>query len=332
MLARRACMVALGATSLGVGAPARAESDVSRLPRVGILWHAGSQEKAGRYFIALARGFRDLGYVDGKNIRFEHRYPNEESSAFKTSAEELVLLRPEVLVSVSPPAAYALQRTGTAIPIVFLAGGADPVGAKLVQSLAHPGSNITGLTSGMGFEMDGKRLQLFKEAVPGLSRVALLTNPNSLSHKRAIEINLAAGASLNVHVLPVEVRQVSDYEGAFDQIARAHVGGVVAGWDVLFFASRQQLARLAIAQRLPSSHYAIDAVESGFLMSYGASLEEIVRRGAAYVDKILRGAQPANLPVELPAKFELCFNLKTARAIGLTIPQSVVLQADSVIA
>lgn len=335
MLARRACMVALGAfgaASLGVATSARAQPSARKIARVGVLWHAGSQEEEGKHFIALIEGFRDLGYVDGQSIRFEHRYPNEELARFDACAAELVRLKPDVLVSVSPPATYALQRTGTSIPIVFLVGGTNPVRAKLVQSLAHPGGNITGLTSGVGSEMDTKRLQLFKETARGLSRVALLVSSNSEAAQRSIATHQAAGENLNIKVLPVEVRQASDYEAAFEQIARARVDGVIAGWDVLFWAGRQQIAQLAKALRLPSSHYSIDGVESGFLMSYGPSITEIIRRGAVYVDKILRGADPGNLPVEQPTKFEFGLNLKTAIAIGLTIPQSVVLQADSVIA
>jgi len=329
MIARRRLVLAAGMGLLSAALAPRARAQSSKPARVGVLWHAGSIEEEGKYHVALRQGFRDLGYVEGKNIVFEERFPNEDSEKFRSQAFELASLDLNVLVGITLPAALALQHTGTKIPIVFVLVP-DPVAAKLVPSLAQPGGSITGF-SNVASDLNAKRLQLFKEAVGGISRVALLVNPRDVSTTRTIEDLKSAGDKLNIAVHPVEVRGFSDFDSAFSTIARSDTHGVVTAIDPLFYAGRKQLAELAIAHRLPTAHSNGDAVEAGFLMSYGTNHEAIFRRAPTYVDKILKGARPANLPVEQPTEFGISVNLNTAKALGITIPQSVLLRATRVV-
>lgn len=329
-MSRRHAVIAIGLASLGSALGSFAQQKDRKLHRVGVLWHAGSATEEGKYLLALMQGFRDLGYEDGKNIAYEHRFPNEEYEKFNSQAAELARLKVDVLVAVTLPAALALQRTSTKIPIVFLLTP-DPVGAKLVDSLSRPGGTITGF-SNMASELNAKRLQFFKEVVPGLTRVALLVNPTTgPAAKRNVDEFQAAGASLKIVVQPVEVGRISDLEGAFATIARSNVQGVVTAADPLFYAARARIAELCLAHGLSSNSWNADVVPDGFLMSYGANIEAIFRRAPLYVDKILKGVHPSELPVELPSRLELVLNLRTAKALGLTIPQSILLRADRVI-
>lgn len=330
LLAAGACAAGLGAVSLSLRAQPVARA---RLPTVGVLWHAGSQVEEGRYFAArlaaLLEGFRTAGYVEGQNIQFEHRYPNKLEH-FEAYAAELVARKPEVLIAVTLAPAQALQRTGTTIPIVFLIVP-DAVAGGLVQSLAHPGGNITGL-SNVSTELSAKRLQMFKEAIPSLARVALLTDPGDRGvSERAVSEMRAVAAGLRLEIQLFEARTAADFEAAFQRIGRARIEGLVTAPGPLFFVGRRRLAELAMEYRLPSIHVNGDAVDAGFLMSYGTDHEALFRRTPAYVDKLLRGARPQDLPVEQPTTFELCVNLKTARALGLKLPQSILLQAQRVI-
>jgi putative ABC transport system substrate-binding protein len=295
-----------------------------------VLWHAGSQEEEGKYFLALIEGFRNAGYIDQQNIALAHRYPNEQYELFQSFAVELVARAPDVLIAVSQPAALALQRTGTRIPIVFLIVP-DPVSAKLVDSLARPGHNITGFAN-VSTDLNAKRLQLFKEAVPGLSRVALLVNRSDrgISDKTVADMQ-AAGAALRLDLQPFDARAAADFDATFQRMARAGMQGLITAIDPVFFNGRHKLAELAIAHRLPSIHVNGDAVEAGFLMSYGTNHEAILKRAPLYVDRLLKGTRPQDLPVEQPTVFEVSVNLKTARAIGLKLPHSVLLQAQRVV-
>ena len=302
----------------------------ARAPLIGVLWHAGSQAEEGKYFEALVDGFRRIGYVDGQNILLEHRYPNEQYELFQSFAVDLVSRAPDVLVAVSQPAALALQRTGTRIPIVFLIVP-DPVAAKLVDTLARPGNNITGFAN-VATDLSAKRLQLFKEAIPGLSRVALLVNRDDRGiSDRTVADMQAAGAALKVDIQPFDARAASEFGATFQRVSRAGMQGLVTAIDPIFFNGRHELAELAIAHRLPSIHVNGDAVEAGFLMSYGTNHEAIFKRAPHYVDRLLKGARPQDLPVELPTVFEVSVNLKTARAIGLQLPYSVLLRAQRVV-
>ncbi len=332
MPTRRACLLGAVAAAGTLSHAGRVVAQVQKIdnrPTVGVLWHAGSQEEEGKYFVALTEGFRSAGYVDGRNIILEHRYPNEQLERFESCAQELVQLKPDVLVGVTRPAAVALQRTGTSIPIVFLIVP-DPVGARLVQSLARPGANITGY-SNVSADLHAKRIQLFKEAIPGLRRVALLINPaDKVGADQTLADMKSAGASLGMTFDVSATGSPADFESVFSKIERARIDGVITALDPLFFAGRKKLAELAVAHRLPSMHANGDAVEAGFLISYGTNHEAVFRRTPLYVDKLLKGARPQDLPVEQPTKFEVAINMKTARAIGVQFPQSVLIQAEKV--
>jgi len=299
----------------------------ARIPTVGVLWHAGSREEEGKYFDALLEGFRDLGYVDGQNIALEHRYPNEQYERFDYFATDLVERKPDLLIGVTQRAAMALQRTGTSIPIVFLIVP-DPVAARLVNSLASPGGNITGLSS-ISTDLSAKRLQMFKQAIPGLARLGLMVNPrDKLISARTLSEMQAAGAELKLDIVPVEAQEASDMETAIERASRTRIDGLVAAQDPVFFAARHQIAQLALAHRLPSNCFNSDMVAAGFLMSYGVNSPAMFRRTPLFVDRILKGAKPQDIPVEQPTLFEATVNLRTARALGLKLSQSVLLQAQ----
>ena len=303
---------------------------VGKLPRVGVLWHAGSAEEEAIYLGSLLEGLKLLGYVDGKTIVLEHRFPNEIPERFVSLAAELAALKPDVLVAVTRPAAIAAQRATTTIPIVFIVVP-DPVGTKLVNSLARPGGNVTGLTH-IAVELSGKRLAFFKEAFPRSSRVALLLNGNDVpGMQRYIDEFQTAAVALSVSVRPVDVRSLGDFEAAFDTIVAERLDGVILPADGLFYQGRVRLAQLALQRRLPLVVYSRETLEAGALLSYGTDQRAIFRRAAAYVDKIIKGERPADLPVEQPTKFETLINLKTARALGLAIPEIALVRADEVI-
>jgi putative ABC transport system substrate-binding protein len=318
---------AAAAATWSRGAPAQR---AGRVPTVGVLWHAASAEEEGPYFAALIEGFRALGYVDARNIKFEHRFPNEMPERFRSMAAELVSLNVDVLVSVGNAAApYAKNATAT-IPIVFTLV-ADPVESKLVASFARPGGNVTGLST-FAADLAGRRLQALKEMIPGLSRVAQLVNPNAQTSRMNIEVIRAAAAELGLAVRTFEARSLDQLEPAFDAIARAGMQAVtVSQGEGLPFQGRHIIAKLAIAHRLALCAFSRETFEPGALMAYGTDHIALIRRAGVYVDKILKGAKPSDLPVEGPTKFELLVNLKTAKAIGLEIPPTVLARADEVI-
>jgi putative ABC transport system substrate-binding protein len=299
-----------------------------KIPRVGYLWHAGSAKEEHPYFEALLEGFGKLDYVDGRNIKLEHRFPNETPERFKGMAAELVSLNVDVLMGGAVASPYLRDAT-TKIPIVFMFVP-DPVEMKLVQSIARPGGNITGL-SNFGRDTAGKRLQLLKEIVPGLSRVALLTNPDQPSASLYFEAFSAAADQLGLVLQTFEAHTLEEIEPAFDAMVSAGMGAVTSVQGGIFFQARALLPKLALAHRLPMLAYSRETFEHGALVSYGADQIEICRRSAIYVDKILKGAQPGDLPVEQPTKFELLINLKTAKALGLEIPPSLLARVDEVI-
>jgi putative ABC transport system substrate-binding protein len=312
-------------------APAAVHSQqTGKISRIGVLWHAGNEDEEKHYLTALRQGFRDLGYAEGRTLMLENRYASEQYERFNAQAAELVALKVDVIVAVTRSAAAAAQRSTATIPIVFVVVP-DPVGMKLVASLARPGGNITGLTQ-MGTDIIAKRIEFFKEAVPGLSRVGLLLNPGDpVVARRNLDEARAAASHLNIAMLPIEVRAPADFPAAFAAIDRARVDGVVTGIDPMMYNERKRIAELARARGLPTMVHIGEMVDDGGLMSYAPNYPALFRRVAVYVDKILKGTKPADLPVEQPTKFDLVVNLKTARALGLTIPPSIVLRADRVI-
>jgi len=313
-------------------APFAAEAQpAGRVYRIGVLWHAGSAEEEKIPLGALVQGFRALGYTEGKNIVFEHRFPNEQPERFVSLAAELASLPLDVLIAVTRQAALAAQNATQKIPIVFMVVP-DPVGSRLVDSLGRPGGNATGMTN-MAVELVPKRVELLKEAIPGLSRMALLVNASyPEAAKRYVEAGQTAARPLGIALQSIEVRSAADFESAFATISQTRLQGVSLTVDGLFYANQAQLARLAQGRKLPLIGYAREMAEdAGVLMSYGPSTVASFNRTAYFVDRILKGTKPADIPVEQPTKFELVINLKTAKALGLTIPQSVLLRADQVI-
>jgi putative ABC transport system substrate-binding protein len=321
-------------TLLGGGAavwPLVARAQQSRhLPVVGLLWHAGSAEEEAVYLGAVRQGLRDHGYVEGQNVTLENRFPAEIPERFVSLATELAALNVNVLVAINRVAALAAQRATTSIPIVFVAVP-DPVGSKLVASLAHPGGNITGLTN-FAYDLTAKRVEFLKAVVPTVSHVALLVNPNDRdSAKTYIEESHAAANKLGLILQPVEVRTSGDLLSAFSKTIDDQVDGVVVSQDGLFYAARKVIADLALARKLPLAVYSRETLDAGALLSYGPSNYRIFRASGAYIDKILKGAKPADLPVEQPTKFEFIINLKTAKSIGIDVPPMLLTRADEVI-
>ena len=302
----------------------------SKIPRVGMLWHATNASEEAPFLGPFRQGLNDLGYVETKNISPENRFAAEHYERFNGLAADLVQLKVDVLVAVTQPAALAAQRATTTIPIVFILVP-DPVASKLVQSLAHPGGNITGLSQ-LAFDMSAKRVELLKQMVPTLSRIALLVNPGDPEvTRRTFDESRAAANRLNVTLERVEVRASDDLEQAFSMIIEKNFDGVVIATDPMLFIERQRIGEWAISRKLPTMMFNGEMPKSGGLMSYSASTPALFRRAAAFVDKLLKGAKPADLPVELPTKFELVINLKTAKALDITVPQTLLVAADQVI-
>ena len=294
-----------------------------------MLWHAGSQEEEGAYFPALIQGFKDLGYVEGRTIVFEHRYVAEQYERFPAQVAELIDLKVDAIIASIRPAALAAQRATQKIPIVFVIV-ADPVESKLVSSLAKPGANLTGL-SNMSVELGSKRLEIIKEGVVGLSRVGLFVNSNDPAmFNRFIEENRTAAEVLKLELVPIAVRAPADLERALATATDRGVGAVVPVIDAMMFNERHQLAKLAIAHRLPTMAPNVDMVDAGALMGFGPNHATLFRQSAKFVDKILKGERAGDIPVEQPTRFELRINLKTAAAIGTNLPPSLLARADKV--
>jgi putative ABC transport system substrate-binding protein len=318
--------------SAAVGWPIAARAQVKRIPRVGVLWHAANADEEGPLFPALVDGFKALGYIDGQNIILEHRFPNEMPERFRSMAAELVSLNVDVLVSSGNNATpYAKNATST-IPLVFMFI-ADPVGAKLVESFARPGGNATGI-SNFSAELIPKRLQLLKEAISDLSRVAQLVNPLAQVSRLYIDLTQTAAAQLGLTVQRFEARSRDELEPAFEAMAKAGMQALLTNPDGLAYAQREFIAKLALKTRLPAAVWGREPLATlapGALLAYGVDALAICRRAAVYVDKILKGAKPSELAVEQPTTFEFLINLKTAKALGITVPPTLLARADEVI-
>jgi ABC-type uncharacterized transport system substrate-binding protein len=304
---------------------------VAGAQQAGKAWRIGflSTSQSAVFLPVFRQALGELGYAEGKNLILEQRYAEDQPERLPALAAELVNLRVAVLVTFATGATLAAKAATTTTPIVMVVG--DPVVAGIVPSLGRPGGNITGLALD-NVDLAEKRLQLLKEAVPRLARVAVLANQANPSFT-ALQLapTRSAAERLGVAVQPVEVRGPSDLARAFTAMTRGHAGAVIILPDPMFGFHGKRIAELAVQHRLPSSYDAKVFAEDGGLLAYGPRLDDFYRRAAVYVDKILKGAKPGDLPVEQPTKFELVINLKTAKALDLTIPQTLLLQADQVI-
>lgn len=322
--------IAGAALLLLLATPFTAEAQApGKMYRIGYIQTAAPNEME-HLTKALDDGFRELGYVEGRNIAFERRWAEGRQERLPAFAAELVRLNVDVIVTGANPVIAAVKQATATIPVV-MAASRDPVGSGFIGSLAKPGGNITGLTNDPTPEVLGKHLELLKEAVPRVSRVALLLNPlppGAATYRRVLE---SAAGKLGMKLLPVEVRGRDEFESAFAAMAREHADAVVLLPDPVLFTARTQLALLAARHRVPVVSFQREHAEVGGLMSYGSSLAYQFRRAAVYVDKILKGAKPGDLPVEQAVKFELVINLKTARALSITIPPSLRARADHII-
>jgi len=302
----------------------------TKVPRVGFLAVSGDPDTPGPWVEAFRQGLRDLGYIEGKNVLVEYRYIEGKLDRIPSLVAELVQLKVDVLVLVALPSIRAAKQATKTIPIVMVAT-VDPVATGLVDSLARPGGNITGLTR-LTRDLGGKRLEFLKEVVPGISRVGVLWEADDPAAAIAFKEYDAAARALKIQLQSLEVRSpIPDLETAFQTATKAHANALITVTTVLLSRYPKQIAELAIKNRLLSMSEVSRFVEAGGLMSYSANDAESYRRAATYVDKILKGVKPAELPVEQPTKFELVINLKTAKQIGLTIPQTVLYRADKVI-
>ncbi len=295
-----------------------------RVARIGFLGTAPSPP-----LDAFREGLRELGWVEGQNLIIEYRWMQGRPERLPELAAELVRPNVDVILAVASTQVEPAKRATSTIPIVF-AAHADPVGLGHVASLARPGGNITGVSQ-LLTELSAKELQLLKEAVPTATRIAVLWNSTTPSHGPALKATEEAGRVLGVQLHPVEASTVDQFEAAFAAMSQARVQALLVIASPLSFVQRSRLAELALKHRLPGMFGFRENADAGGLMSYGPNINEMFRRAATYVDKILRGAKPGDLPVEQPTKFELVINLKTAKALGLTIPQSVLIRADEVI-
>ena len=296
----------------------------------GKMWRIGLITQGYAKFLdGLFEGLRELGYVEGQNIIIERRYAEGNAARFQEFAEEMVRLKADIIIVITTPAALAAKNATPTIPIVFPTA-IDPVGTGVITSFRHPGGNVTGGAILFG-ELSAKRLELLKDVVPLLSRSAVVWNGGNPANALAWRETQDAAHTLGVAVQSHEVKAPKDFEGAFAIIAQERPDALLVLEDALTVQYRKEIVDFATQQHLPSMFAVREGVDAGGLMSYGVSLSEMMRRGATYVDKILKGAKPGDLPVEQATKFELVINLKTARALGLTIPPMLLATADEVI-
>ena len=300
-----------------------------KVVRIGVLDFGTPNPSSEARWKALRERLRELRYVEGKNVAFEQRWAYGQVDRLPPLAGELVTLKVDMIVTATGDAALAAKRASSTIPIVF-ATTPDPVRLGLVASLARPGGNVTGVTS-MSSDLAGKRLELLKQLIPRASRIAVLNDPENRSSEFILQGAENVAKSVGVVVQTVDVRGPKEFEAAFSAMKRGHADALILGVNTPFLVHRRRIAELAVSHRLPMMAPSKEYAEAGALLSYGTDYPDQFRRVAVYVDKILKGANPADLPIEQPTKFELVVNLKTAKAIGLTVPQSVLGRADEVI-
>jgi ABC-type uncharacterized transport system substrate-binding protein len=324
---RRAFVAGLGAM---VSAPLGAEAQqAKRMPAVGMLLIA-TREQTGHFVNAFEDGMRALGYVDGRNIVYAHRFADGNRDRVAELAAEMVKLKLDVIVTGSAQQTVVAQKATREVPIV-MAMTSQPVGLGLVASLARPGGNVTGLSGDVSPEIAGKRIEILKEAAPHLRRIGALRDPAFPWSEEYRQAEEAAAKKFGISFERIDVQSAADFQRAFEAVVARRIDGLTIYSAALFFGNRAALTALVAKSGRPAVYGVREFVEAGGFLSYGVDLTELCRRAATYVDKILRGAKPGDLPVEQPTKFELVINLKTAKSLGLTIPPSLLLRADQVI-
>jgi putative ABC transport system substrate-binding protein len=324
---RRQLMVALAAGMLAAPLPVHAQQQ-DKVWRIGFLSAAPLSSITARTD-AFRQGLRELGYVEGKNIVVEWRSADEKWDRLPEIAAELVALKVAVIVTAEGPATLAAKKTSVTVPIVMAQSG-DPVVLGVVASLAHPGGNVTGLST-LSADLPSKQAELLKEVVPKMARMAVLSNPaNPLSAAMRKRLEQTARV-LHMEITAVNARSAQEFAGAFAAMTRARAGGLLVLPDPMYLSERTQIAEFAAKNALPAIYGIPEHAQAGGFMAYAASRTDSFRRAATYVDKILKGARPADLPVEQPTQFELIVNMKTAKALGIKIPQSILVQATRVI-
>ena len=329
MRIRRIISAALAVALLCLAGPPAVAQEPAKVPRIGIL-APRTRADGARYNEAFIRGLREKGWEPGKNVIIEYRFGEGRPERLPALAAELVRAHVDVIFSGTTAATSAAKSVTNTVPIV-VATGSDVVELGFVQSLARPGGNITGLAWDVGLESFGKALELLKECLPRARRMAALTNSGNAAHVAGMKHVQSRAESIGVQLLHVPVRRAEDFEQAFAGMAAERVEGVLVLADSYFGFHRARIHELAARRRLPAMYGLREHAETGGLMSYGVDAPDNFRRAAAYVDKILRGAKPGDLPMEQPNKFELVINLKTAKALGLTIPKPFLLRADQLI-
>ena len=322
----------LAVTVLGFAASLGADAQpTGKVYRIGYLSTGSASTTYTRPLDAFRQGLHELGWVEGRNVHIEYRFAEGQVDRLPALADELVRLKVDVIVASPTPSALAARNATRTIPIVGM-GLTEPVAVGLVASLARPGGNVTGLTYGVDTEIFGKQLQLLKEVFPNVRRVAVLENPGSGPTQALIMQSVKSAArSLDLPLQILEARQPNDFDDAFAAMVKERAGALLLTGDSMFFVHRARLADLAMKSRLPSMSTQWQWVDAGGLLSYGPSLPDQWHRAATYVDRIFRGAKPTDLPIEQPAKFELAINLRTARELGIAVPQSILQRADDVI-
>jgi ABC-type uncharacterized transport system substrate-binding protein len=325
---RRALLLVLLTVGLVVATPLGSlAQEPAKVARIGFLG-LGSPSTTASWIEALRAGLRELGYIEGRNIFIEYRWSEGKYERLPNLAAELVRLNADVLVTHGTPGTLAAKRATTVIPIVMAVSG-DAVGTGLVPSLARQGGNITGSTF-LASELSAKRLDLLKQAFPGVTQVGVLLNPDNPLNAPMLQAMDVAAKGLHVRIWRFEARGPNDFDAAFSAIAKTRVDAIMINQDPILVSSPKRIADLALKWRLPSIAFN-EFAEAGGLIGYGVNIPEMFRRGAYFVDKILKGARPGDLPIEQPTKFELVINLKTAKTLGLSIPTSLLLRADQIV-
>jgi putative ABC transport system substrate-binding protein len=323
---RREFVKLIGGTAVAWPLAARAQQP-AKLPTIGFLGQS-TRSAASEWVAAFVQRLRELGWIENRTVAIDYRWGEGREERFAEVADEFVRLKVDVIVTSGTPAVLASKHATSVIPIIFATAG-DPVGNNLVASLAQPGGNVTGLSSQMG-DLAGKRLELLREVVPGLRRLAIMANVGNPATVLELGELQAAAGTLGLELVTLEIRHAQDIVPAFEAL-KGRSEALYVCTDALINTNRIRISILAVGARLPTMHGSRDYVEAGGLMSYGVNFPDLWRRAADYVDKILRGAKPGDLPVEQPTKFDLVINLVTARGLGLMIPESLLARADEVI-